>query len=164
MFPCKKCGAMIGVVGQCVYRCTCPPPTPEEIAAMREEQKTIFENAQNGIGQIITIPSALNLAQKLQMSMACVEHVKAAMTAVPNVVDVNVEVSVSVRVSVPVEKRGELEPIFLVEQELMDKFPMVGFDFSVAMDYSESAITPLPEPGSPRLQSDPPESKLDVIA
>ncbi len=98
MFPCKKCGAMIGVVGQCIYKCTCPPPTPEEIAAMREENAKIFRDAQNGIGQIITIPSALNLAQKLQMSVACVEHVKAAMNALPNVVDVDVLVEVGVNV------------------------------------------------------------------
>ena len=163
MFPCKKCGAMIGVVGQCVYRCTCPPPTPEEVATMRAEQAKIFQDAQNGIGVIVTIPGALTLAQKLQMSLECVEHVKAAMAAAPNVVDVdvNVEVSVSVRVSVPVEKRGELEPVFVIEQELMDKFPMVAFDFNVAMDYSESTIT-LPEPETPRLEA-PPE-KLDVQA
>ena len=157
MFPCRKCGAMIGVVGQCVYKCTCPPPTPEEIAAMRAEQAKIFTDAQNGIGQIITIPSALNLAQKLQMSQACLEHVKAALAAAPNVVDVdvNIEVTVSVRTSVPV-MRHELDPLFEVEGQLMEKFPMVNFDFNVAFDYTN------PEP--PALSEPSPEATPDAQA
>lgn len=163
MFPCKKCGAMIGVVGQCVYKCTCPPPTAEEIAAMRAEQAKIFTDAQNGIGQIVTIPGQITQAQKLQMSNACVEHVKAAMSALPNVVDVdvNVEISVSVRVSVPVGQRGELDDIFNTEGTLMEKFPMVNFDFNVALDYnggSSGSIIPAPESEAP------PETNLDVQA
>ncbi len=87
-------------------------------------------------------PLHISLLQQLEMGINCQTLIQQKLSAIPLVTAVNTRVSVVLHVDtvIPYSQRGdagareEMNKIFATEQELMDQFPSVNFDFNVVWE------------------------------
>jgi|SRR5208282_1159429 len=92
--------------------------------------------------EISNPPLHITLLKQLEMGINIQTQVQQKLSSVPLVMAVNTRVSVVLHVDtvIPYSKRGEdgvreeMNKIFTAEQELMDQFPGVSFDFNIVWE------------------------------